>query len=114
MLDKAYATLSGDKKGAAWHNIVLANDTFPKLDRGDSYNYTYVKDGPTWFPEGGYVAFHELSQIEDYTLDIEKIIEKNIIGKLDHIMYGIGLSNDMLRPPKDKFDGRDLSIEDFQ
>ena len=114
VLDKAYANLAGDKKGAAWHNIVLANDTFPKMDRGDSYNYTYVKDGPTWFPEGGYVAFHELTQIADYTLDIEKIIEKNIIGKLDHIMYGIGLSNDMLRPPTDKFDGRELSIEDFQ
>lgn len=113
-LDKCYTNLSGDKKGAAWHNIVLADETFPKLDRGDSYNYTFVKDGPTWYPEGGYVAFHELSQVKDYELDIEKIIEKNIIGKLDHIMYGIGLSNDMLRAPTRKFAGRNLRIEDFQ
>ena len=93
---------------------MLADETFPKLDRGDSYNYTFVKDGPTWYPEGGYVAFHELSQVKDYELDIEKIIEKNIIGKLDHIMYGIGLSNDMLRAPTRKFAGRNLRIEDFQ
>ena len=111
--DKCYANLSGDKKGAAWHNIVLANDAYPKLDKGDSYNFIFVKDGPTWIPEGGYVAFHDLSQIEDYTIDIDTIIEKNIISKLDHILSGIGLSNDMLREGS-KFQGRELTLEDFQ
>ena len=111
--DKCYSNLSGDKKGAAWHNIVLANDVYPKLDRGDSYNFIFVNDGPTWIPEGGYVAFHDLSQIEDYTIDIDTIIEKNIISKLDHILYGIGLSNSMLREGS-KFQGRELTFEDFQ
>jgi DNA polymerase elongation subunit (family B) len=112
-VDKSYANLGGNQKGAAWHNIVLANDSYPTIDRGDSFSYTFVKDGPTWIPEGGYVGFHELSQIKNYELDIEKIIEKNIIGKLDHIMYGIGMSNDMLRP-KGKYDGKQLSMSDFQ
>jgi DNA polymerase elongation subunit (family B) len=112
-VDKSYVNLSGNQKGAAWHNIVLANDSYPTIDRGDSFSYTFVKDGPTWIPEGGYVGFHELGQISDYTLDIDMIIEKNIIGKLDHIMYGIGLSNDMLRP-KGKYDGKQLSMSDFQ
>jgi len=111
--DKCYATLTGSAKGAAWHNIVLANDTFPKIDNGDSYNYTFVKDGPTWIPEGGYVGFHDLSQIKDYTIDIETIIEKSIISKLDHILSGIGLSNAMLREGG-KFQGRELTLEDFQ
>lgn len=111
--DQSYTALSGNQKGAAWHNIVLADDTFPKMDRGDSFGYLFVKDGPTWIPEGGYVAFHDLSQVEDYTIDLDTIIEKNIIGKLDHILAGIGLSNDMLRP-KTKFHGKTLSIEDFQ
>ena len=111
--DKCYTNLSGDKKGAAWHNIVLANETFPKLDKGDSYNFVFVKDGPTWIPEGGYVAFHDISQIKDYTIDLDTIIEKNIISKLDHILYGIGLSNSMLRE-KGEFEDKDLTIEDFQ
>ncbi len=111
--DKCYSNLSGDKKGAAWHNIVLANETFPKLDKGDSYNFIFVKDGPTWIPEGGYVAFHDLSQIKDYTIDIDTIIEKNIISKLDHILSGIGLSNSMLREAG-KYEGRQLTFEDFQ
>ena len=111
--DKCYTNLSGDKKGAAWHNIVLANETFPKLDKGDSYNFVFVKDGPTWIPEGGYVAFHDISQIKDYTIDLDTIIEKNIISKLDHILYGIGLSNSMLREAG-KYEGRQLTFEDFQ
>ena len=112
-VDQCYVNLSGNQKGAAWHNIVLANDSYPKIDRGDSFAYTFVKDGPTWIPEGGYVGFHDFSQIKKYELDIEKIIEKNIIGKLDHIMYGIGLSNDMLRQ-KGKYEGKKLSMSDFQ
>ena len=112
-VDQSYVNLSGNQKGAAWHNIVLADDTFSKLDRGDSFSYTFAKGGPTWIPEGGYIGFHELSQIKDYELDIELIIEKNIIKKLDHIMYGIGLDNNMLRP-KDEFEGKQLSISDFQ
>ena len=111
--DKCYSNLSGDKKGAAWHNVVLANDSFAKLDKGDSYNFIFVKDGPTWIPEGGYAAFHDLSQIEDYTIDLDTIIEKNIISKLDHILSGIGLSNNMLREAG-KFEGRQLTFEDFQ
>ena len=59
------------------------------------------------------MAFHELSQIGEYELDLEMIIEKNIINKLDHVLYGIGLSNDMLRP-KSKYQGRQLALEDFQ
>ena len=111
--DKCYLNLSGDKKGAAWHNIVLANDVYAKMDKGDSYGFLFVKDGPTWIPEGGYVAFHDLSQIKDYTIDIDTIIEKNIIGKLDYVLSGIGLSNSMLRE-KGEFEGKDLTIEDFQ
>ena len=110
---KCYANLTGSAKGAAWHNIVLANDVYPKIDNGDTYNFLFVKDGPTWIPEGGYVGFHDVSQINNYTIDIETIIEKSIISKLDHILSGIGLSNDMLREGS-KFQGRELTLEDFQ
>ncbi len=107
--DKCYKTMQGAQRGAAWHNVVLANDEFPKFDRGDSFRYTFVKDGPTWIPTGGYVGFHDTSQIEEYELDIDMIVEKNVINKLDHIMYGIGLSNDMLRDEEVE----QLSLEDF-
>jgi len=107
--DQCYTNLSGSHKGAAWHNVVLSNDAYPKFDKGDSFKYTFVKDGPTWFPEGGFVAFHELSQISEYEIDIEAIIEKNIISKVNHILYGIGLSNSMLRESE-----ADAKFEDFQ
>ena len=108
--DQCYANLGGTQKAAAWHNIVLANDTYSDFDKGDSFYYTFVNGGPTWIPAGGYVGFHELSQISEYSIDIDLIIEKNIISKLDHILYGIGLSNSLLREGPKVL----LKLEDFQ
>ena len=105
-----YSFLDGVARGAAWHNVILSDDVYPELDKGDSFYYTFVKDGPTWIPNGGYIAFHDISQIEGYELDINRIIEKNIIDKLDHILYGIGLDNNTLR----KEEAVKYSIEDFQ
>lgn len=102
----AYVVLDGVQRGAAWYNIVLAKEN--KLDKGDSFYTTFVKDGPTWIPAGGYVSFSEPEDIEDYEIDVEKIIEKHVVGKLDHIMYGIGLSLDDLRPTRKK-----LTVDDF-
>ena len=102
----AYVILDGVQRGAAWYNIVLAKET--KLDKGDSFYTTFVKDGPTWIPAGGYVSFSEPEDIEGYEIDVEKIIEKHVVGKLDHIMYGIGLSLDDLRPIRKK-----LTVADF-
>jgi len=106
--DQCYAVLSGAHRAAAWYNVVISDEMNPKLDKGDSYKTTFAKDGPTWIPSGGYIAFQEAEQIKDYELDIDMIIEKNVISKLDHILYGIGLSNDMLRHTHVQ-----LRIEDF-
>ena len=95
--DKCYKNLSGNQKGAAWYNVVLADDAFPPIDKGDSYYYTFVDDGPTWIPEGGYIAYQEVDQVSEYVIDIDKIIEKNIISKLEHMLYGLGVSNDILK-----------------
>ena len=70
-----------------------------------------VEDGPTWIPSGGYVAFQEVNQIQDYVIDIDLLVEKNIISKLEHMMYGLGISNDILRHYNTT--GEQLRIEDF-
>jgi len=112
--DKCYSHLSGEHKGVAWHNIVLANDRFPTMDKGDTFSWIFVKDGPTWFPTDGYVAFHEIEQIGDYEIDYLKLAISNVVDKVDHILYGLGLSNQDLLPNTSKFAGRELSLEDFQ
>jgi len=106
--DQCYSVLGGVHRAAAWYNMVLADDIYPAMDRGDSYYTTFAKDGPTWIPSGGYIAFQDPEQITDYMLDIEKIIEKNIIDKLDHMLYGIGGNNSVLRTQK-----RQYKMEDF-
>ena len=60
-------------------------------------------DGPTWIPSDGYVSFHDIEQIAEYEIDVDKIVEKHIIGKLDHIMGGMGMTLDDLRPEKKLF-----------
>ena len=42
------------------------------------------------------VCLSRSAAIDDYVIDIDKIIEKNIISKLEHIMYGLGVSNSIL------------------
>ena len=60
-------------------------------------------DGPTWIPSGGYVSFHDIEQISEYRIDVDKLVEKHIISKMDNIMRGIGMSLDDLRPEKKLF-----------
>ena len=95
---------SGPVRGAAWHNIVLANDEYGKFDKGDSFYTTFAIDGPTWVPSGGYVSFHDIEQISEYEIDVDKIVEKHIIGKLENIMRGMGMTlNDLRRPERKLF-----------
>ena len=102
--DQCYANAGGGPvRGAAWHNIVLANDEYGKFDKGDSFYTTFVIDGPTWIPSGGYVSFHDIEQISEYQIDVDKLVEKHIISKMDNIMRGIGMSLDDLRPEKKLF-----------
>ena len=90
--------LSNYHKAAAWHNIVLVNDDYAPIEQGDSYYTTFVCDGPTWIPNGGMVGFHDIEQISEYTIDIDKVIEKNIIDSMDSIMSAMGGNKELLSP----------------
>ncbi len=103
-----YTTMLDFVRAAAWHNIVLKSEEYPALEQGDTYYTTYVKDGPTWIPNGGMVAFHQFEQISEYELDIDKIIEKNIIDVLDNIMTTMGKDKSIFMPQK-----RRLKVSDF-
>ena len=90
--------MSNYHKAAAWHNIVLVNDDYAPIEQGDSYYTTFVCDGPTWIPNGGMVGFHDIEQISEYTIDIDKVIEKNIIDSMDSIMSAMGGNKELLSP----------------
>lgn len=76
---------------AMFHNSVLANDSagWGALDKGDSFRWTHVKDGPTAIPAGGWVGFHDPEQIADYTLDYDLLAKKHVIDKMENIYYGM-------------------------
>ena len=97
---KKYA---GEQKAAAWHNIVLSNDKHPPFEKDDSYYLTFSKDGPTWIPAGGWIAFADDEQITEYEIDLNEVIEKHIIKKMKLIMDGLGLSLDELRVQEKRY-----------
>jgi len=102
--DECYGNLTDRAKAAAWYNLVLADEQNPPIDKGEYLYMTLAIDGPTWIPNGGYIGFQESEQIEDYTLDIERIIEKEVIGKVNHLFFGIGKDNmDLLEKKKKVF-----------
>jgi len=113
--DKCFTQMRTNERAAAWYNIVLATEDLGMIDRGEGFYTIYVLDGPTWIPVGGGIGFFDIEEIEAYTIDYEKIIEKNIIAKIDHIMYGIGLSNDIFRvkTADEEFKKLKFRAEDF-
>jgi len=94
--DECYNSMTDRAKAAAWYNLVLADEYNPPIDKDEYLYITLAIDGPTWIPSGGYIGFQEFEQIENYTLDIERIIEKEVVGKIEHLMYGIGRDNKAL------------------
>ena len=44
------------------------------------------------------VGFHDIEQISEYTIDIDKVIEKNIIDSMDSIMSAMGGNKELLSP----------------
>ena len=100
--DACYAKKYWSATAALYHNDILADESkgFMKLDKGDSFSWTHVCDGPTALPKDGWVGFYELEQIADYTLDYALLAEKHVIKKVENIYYGMGWDIDALYEKK--------------
>tara|TARA_A200000159_G_scaffold24384_1_gene21508 strand:+ start:21257 stop:23998 length:2742 start_codon:yes stop_codon:yes gene_type:complete len=100
--DACYAKKYWSATAALFHNDILADESkgFMKLDKGDSFSWTHVCDGPTALPKDGWVGFYELEQIADYTLDYALLAEKHVIKKVENIYYGMGWDIDALYEKK--------------
>jgi DNA polymerase elongation subunit (family B) len=96
--DACYAKKFWSATAAMFHNDVLMDDTkgYLKLDKGDSFSWVHVCDGPTAIPKDGWIGFYDLEQIADYTLDYPLLAEKHVIKKLENIYYGMGWDIDRL------------------
>jgi hypothetical protein len=107
--DACYAKKFWSATAALFHNDVLMDDTkgYLKLDKGDSFSWIHVCDGPTAIPKDGWVAFYDLEQIAEYTLDYPLLAEKHVIKKLENIYYGMGWDIDRL------YEKKRYSLDDF-
>jgi hypothetical protein len=97
---------------AMFHNEVLADASkgYDAFDKGDSFRWTHVRDGPTAIPAGGWIGFHDLEQIADYELDYDLLAEKHVIDKVDNIYYGMGWDIDELKKRKKVYSEASFSL----
>jgi DNA polymerase elongation subunit (family B) len=100
--DACYSKKFWSATAALFHNDVLLDESkgYLKLDKGDSFSWTHVCDGPTAIPKDGWIGFYDLEQIADYTLDYALLAEKHVIKKLENIYYGMGWDIDRLYEKK--------------
>lgn len=97
---------------AMFHNEVLADASkgYDAFDKGDSFRWTHVRDGPTAIPAGGWIGFHDLEQISDYDLDYDLLAEKHVIDKVDNIYYGMGWDINDLKKRKKVYSESSFSL----
>ncbi len=95
-------------KAAAWHNINLVSDNYPPIEQDDSFYTVYVKNGPTWIPSTGMIAFQEVEQIAEYEIDIEKVLEKGIIASMDSILKAFNYDKTIVEDREIRF-----KVEDY-
>ncbi len=102
------STLQDFHKAAGWYNIHLSDENYPPIEQGDSFYTVYVKDGPTWIPSTGMIAFQDVEQIKDYEIDIDKVIDKNLLASMDSILTAFGYDKAAIEDNRVRF-----RVEDY-
>ena len=92
-----YINLAGGNVGAKWFNDVIASDTIDPIGVGHGFFFTHAVDGPTPIPKGGWIAFTDPEQIQDYTLDWKQIAEKAIENPLGSLFESVGWDKKLLK-----------------
>ena len=108
--DACYAGKFWSATCAKFHNDKLLSEEqgYDALDKGDSFSWAHVTDGPTAIPAGGWVGFHDLKQIAEYTLDYELLAQKHVIDKMENIYVGMGWDFEHLKTRKVRYSSDDF------
>ena len=93
---------------SAWYNEHISLNDTDNIEKGDSVNWTIVKDGPTAITSNGIVAFREVEEISDYEMDYEMLAQKHVADKMKTIFTAMGWDIRLLDP-----DFKVLLMSDF-
>jgi DNA polymerase elongation subunit (family B) len=88
--DACYVDNFWISKMSKWYNSTICSNDGELIQKGDSISWTLAIDGPTGIPAGGYVAFRDIDEINEYVLDYEALAERHVRKKMENIYSGMG------------------------
>jgi DNA polymerase I len=88
--DACYVDNFWVSKMSKWYNVNICSNDSDLIQKGDSISWTLAIDGPTGIPAGGYVAFRDIDEISQYTLDYKALAEKHVKKKMENIYSAMG------------------------
>lgn len=81
-------------KAARYYNKNMAKSKQDKFDEGDSVPWIYVSGVPEGMPPADIITYHDISEVEGFTPDWDKMVDKLVIQKIKPIFKAMGWSLD--------------------
>ena len=81
-------------KGARYYNKHMRTPNRPKFDAGDSVPWIYVEGVPEGMPETDIIAFHDIEEIEGFTPNWERMVDRLVVRKIQPIYDAMGWKTD--------------------
>ena len=79
-------------KGARYYNEHLSNGV--KFDEGDSVNWAYIDGVPEGLPMTDIIAYNDEKELEGFSLDYDKMVDKLVKAKVKSIYNALGWNLD--------------------
>jgi DNA polymerase elongation subunit (family B) len=87
---KDYAKPTLGAKAAVYYNKHMAERfSQPKFDEGDSVPWVYVASSPDWAAPTDIVCYKDISEMEGFTLDWEKMVDRLVKRKVKPIFQAL-------------------------
>ena len=81
-------------KGARYYNEHIAKSKQVKFDAGDSVQWIYIEGVPEGMPETDIIAFHDIEEIEGFTPNWERMVDRLVVRKIKPIYGAMGWKTD--------------------
>lgn len=82
-------------KGARYYNLHLSDQfTHPIFKKGDSVKWVYAKSDPNGRHIDDIVAYHEAEDLDGFTLDHDKMVQKLVVEKIKPMFKAMKWSTD--------------------
>ena len=81
-------------KAARYYNKHMLKENYPAFEQGDSVPWVYIAGVPEGMPSTDIITYHDVSEIEGFIPDWEKMVDRLVVRKIKPIFDAMGWSTD--------------------